>query len=221
MDQVSPALQYGLDQVETCSWKSSSPHACQSSNDSTLAGSLELSSNVTNPRETVAYSVITFEGNPPSRSRDSTSSPANLHILQESDGSVCKEEELQQQSSGEYSCGMADASAAEPSPQEVRSKKGYHGYPDASASASAFEDENYQHIVDMTVPPAASAEEGTGSDYRGIPQCMQFGTFLQPGKKDPRIMIALEGAELWDQFFQAGTEMIITKSGRSVAIIAS
>lgn len=215
MDQVSPALQYGVDQVETCSWESSSPHAYQSSNDSTLTGPLELS---TNRQETVAYSVITSKGNPPSRSRDSTPSPANLQIMQES-GVVCKEEEQQQHSSSEYSCSMTlsdDASildAADPNLQEVPSKKRYRG---TRASASAFEDEDYQHIVDMTVPPSTSAEDSTGG--RGIPQCMQFGTFLQPGKKDSCIMIALEGAELWDQFFQAGTEMIITKSGRYVTL---
>jgi len=33
-------------------------------------------------------------------------------------------------------------------------------------------------------------------------------------KSDPNIKIALENAELWQQFHQIGTEMIITKLGR-------
>jgi hypothetical protein len=33
-------------------------------------------------------------------------------------------------------------------------------------------------------------------------------------KSDPNIKIELENAELWQQFHQIGTEMIITKLGR-------
>ena len=33
-------------------------------------------------------------------------------------------------------------------------------------------------------------------------------------KSDPNIKISLENAELWQQFHQIGTEMIITKLGR-------
>lgn len=208
MDQVSPALQYGLDKVETRSWESSSPHACQSSNESVLASSLDYSS-ASQQTEGVAYSVVTLEDNP--RSRDSSvepQSPANLQIMQES---VCKEES-EQHSSNEYSCGMAmsdDAAlieVADPSSPEVRSKRGYH------ASVGVYEEEPYQRrIVDMTALPAA---EGQGGGLHTIPQCVQFGTYLQPGKQDKNIVISLEGAELWHQFYQAGTEMIITKSGR-------
>lgn len=43
---------------------------------------------------------------------------------------------------------------------------------------------------------------------------MLFGSFVDPGKADPNIAISLESADLWHQFYQAGTEMIITKSGR-------
>ena len=46
------------------------------------------------------------------------------------------------------------------------------------------------------------------------PTPMLFGSFVAPGKADPNIVVSLEGAELWHQFYQAGTEMIITKSGR-------
>lgn len=35
-------------------------------------------------------------------------------------------------------------------------------------------------------------------------------------KSDPNIKISLENAELWQQFHQIGTEMIITKLGRCV-----
>lgn len=35
-------------------------------------------------------------------------------------------------------------------------------------------------------------------------------------KSDPNIKIALENAELWQQFHDIGTEMIITKLGRCV-----
>ena len=46
------------------------------------------------------------------------------------------------------------------------------------------------------------------------PSPMLFGSFVAPGKADPNIVVSLEGADLWHQFYQAGTEMIITKSGR-------
>ena len=36
-------------------------------------------------------------------------------------------------------------------------------------------------------------------------------------KSDPNIKISLENAELWQQFHQIGTEMIITKLGRCVS----
>lgn len=203
MDQVSPALQYGLEKVETRSWESSSPHACQSSTESTgLATSLEYQQQT----ESAAYSVVTLEDNP--HSRDSSvepDSPANLQI--------CKEEE--QLSSNEYNCSMAlsdDAAlieVADPSSPEVRSKRGYN---DSRASAGVYEEGHYPpRIVEVTAVPSSSAAEG---QLHGIPQSMQFGTYLPPGKQDKNIVVSLEGAELWHQFYQAGTEMIITKSGR-------
>lgn len=223
MDKVSPALQYGLDPMENCSWESSSPHACQSSNDSTLTASVDLVSSQTNPRDTVTYSVMNLEGNPQSRSQESTPSPSNLQIVQEPGGALCKDE---LQGSSEYACGLTVSDNASidagSSPQEVRSKRAQHGYRTIHASGGGFEEEEYQHIVDMTVPPTPSSTDVSVSsgDHRSsipaVPQCMQFGTVLPAGKKDPRIVIVLEGAELWDQFFRAGTEMIITKSGRYV-----
>jgi hypothetical protein len=167
--------------------------------------------------ETVTYSVMNLEE---SRSQDSTPSPANLQIMvmQESEPAVAhKEDPDQHQSSGEYDqCGIGHGEEADvPEPadsHEVSSKKKSRLRCRTRGSASGFEDEEYQHIVDMTVPPTPTNAEV--SEPCNIPQCVEFGTILPPGKKDPRIVIALEGAELWDQFFQAGTEMIITKSGR-------
>ena len=220
MDKVSPALQYGLDPMENCSWESSSPHACQSSSDSTLTAPADLGSSQTNPRDSVTYSVMNLEGNPQSRSQESTPSPSNLQIVQESGGALCKEE---LQASSEYDCGLTASDNASmgagSSPQEVRSKTAHRGYRTTHASGSGYEEEEYQHIVDMTVPPTPEVSTAAGDHLASIPapsQCIQFGTILPAGNKDPRIRIVLEGAELWDQFFRAGTEMIITKSGRYV-----
>jgi hypothetical protein len=38
-------------------------------------------------------------------------------------------------------------------------------------------------------------------------------------KHDPNVKVQLENEELWSQFHQIGTEMIITKMGRSVILI--
>ena len=35
-----------------------------------------------------------------------------------------------------------------------------------------------------------------------------------PGQKDPNIKADLENSDLWSQFNDVGTEMIITKTGR-------
>ena len=35
-----------------------------------------------------------------------------------------------------------------------------------------------------------------------------------PGQRDPNIKADLENSELWSQFNEVGTEMIITKTGR-------
>ena len=37
-----------------------------------------------------------------------------------------------------------------------------------------------------------------------------------PGEKDPKVKVTLENEELWKEFHEIGTEMIITKMGRSV-----
>jgi len=63
---------------------------------------------------------------------------------------------------------------------------------------------------------AAATSKNSNMDICGgaLPACISFGTHLPLEKQDQNIVIALEGAELWHQFYQAGTEMIITKSGR-------
>lgn len=35
-----------------------------------------------------------------------------------------------------------------------------------------------------------------------------------PGERDPNIRVSLENEDLWRQFDEIGTEMIITKTGR-------
>jgi hypothetical protein len=35
-----------------------------------------------------------------------------------------------------------------------------------------------------------------------------------PGERDPNIKADLENSDLWSQFYDSGTEMIITKTGR-------
>lgn len=57
------------------------------------------------------------------------------------------------------------------------------------------------------------------SNSEAVAQGLNFNpisslTSVEPGKKDPRIHVSLEGGELWRQFLQVGTEMIITRSGR-------
>ena len=45
------------------------------------------------------------------------------------------------------------------------------------------------------------------------------GSANSASRRDPNIKVNLENEELWTQFHQIGTEMIITKLGRSVAIL--
>ena len=54
----------------------------------------------------------------------------------------------------------------------------------------------------------------TPAAAEATPSPILFGSFAAPGKADPSIVVQLEAADLWHQFYQAGTEMIITKSGR-------
>ena len=81
--------------------------------------------------------------------------------------------------------------------------------PSAKASISSFPDQYMEEVkTSESIQPAA--------DTNSSP--MLFGSFVAPGKLDPNIVVSLEGADLWHQFYQAGTEMIITKSGRQVIL---
>lgn len=74
-----------------------------------------------------------------------------------------------------------------------------------SAKAASFPEQYIEEV--KTSDPIQPAADTT-------PSPMLFGSFVSPGKLDPNVVVSLEGAELWHQFYQAGTEMIITKSGR-------
>ena len=77
--------------------------------------------------------------------------------------------------------------------------------PSAKASISSFPGQYTEEVkASEPIQPAADSN----------PSPMLFGSFVSPGKLDPNIVVSLEGADLWRQFYQAGTEMIITKSGR-------
>ena len=77
--------------------------------------------------------------------------------------------------------------------------------PSAKASISSFPNQYVEEVkTSEPIQPAADTN----------PSPMLFGSFVAPGKLDPNIVVSLEGADLWHQFYQAGTEMIITKSGR-------
>lgn len=79
--------------------------------------------------------------------------------------------------------------------------------PSRGASVSTYS-ENFMDEVKAveSIQTSATAE--------ATPSPMLFGSFVAPGKVDPNIVVQLEAADLWHQFYQAGTEMIITKSGR-------
>jgi hypothetical protein len=51
-----------------------------------------------------------------------------------------------------------------------------------------------------------------------LPSPLGYEALTGPGssasKRDPNIKVNLENEELWTQFHQIGTEMIITKMGR-------
>lgn len=226
MDKVSPALQFGgLDQVETCSWESSSPHTCQSPGELSVHAVVSCpqtpSSSDIDPPE--IYSVMTMEGYP-SRSRESTAeplSPGSLQTLQKQDSVLCKSEE---QSDDEYSCTMplvenAALLAGEP---EVKEKAYMHGSSTTMEDINAFGDYTKDRQVELPTPhrhhhqqrPPSSPDESPAPPTCAAPQSMRFGTYLLQEKQDKNIMISLEGADLWHQFYQVGTEMIITKSGR-------
>lgn len=222
MDQVSPALQYGAEKVETCSWEGSSPHSMSGSLHNTSCSLPEQGSSPSSLAEPEVYSVRMAVERNPSESRDSTEEPVTPANLQEHGSTVCKEE------GHNYSCGMAQGNAAmlecaESNGEEVKSKN--YRTPTAPY-ISAFGSYDYpgQSQITLAPPPmpqtstpaAAEPQEAEHTDSTAIPPCLQFGTCLSPEKQNKKIVVSLEGAELWHQFYEAGTEMIITKSGRSV-----
>ena len=221
MDQVSPALQFCIDKVETCSWESSSPQRDQSPCESIPAGACSADQGHP-PAQLVKpeiYTVMTVESNP-SESRDSTAeplTPAGLQVLQEEESVVCKEEK----DSSDYSCGMlpCDASGSSNGENTKTKKKPYGAHASSMDDIDTFGDYQTQMVE---VPPSTSSEPPVTkcADICSIPQCLRFGTYIVPEQQDKNIMISLEGAELWHQFYQAGTEMIITKSGRYVHTIS-
>ncbi len=75
----------------------------------------------------------------------------------------------------------------------------------SKASISSFPDQYMEEVkTSESIQPAVDTN----------PSPMLFGSFVSPGKLDPNVVVSLEGADLWHQFYQSGTEMIITKSGR-------
>ena len=77
----------------------------------------------------------------------------------------------------------------------------------SKASISSFPDQYMEKMHVKTSEPIQPAVDTN-------PSPMLFGSFVSPGKLDSNVVVSLEGADLWHQFYQAGTEMIITKSGR-------
>ena len=220
MDKVSPAVQLGgMDKIEAGSWEISSPRS--SSCQSPACESIPTASDFAELDNPEIYSVETMSGNP-NGSRDSTAEPLTpppLEVLQVSDSQMPKEEE-----EPEYSTTSEDQSLS------VGAMESYGSYnspmvemaniPSQPVQQSVVQ-EPHSTLVSSTSSPSSSstAVEQPGSKNMDIcggalPACISFGTHLPPEKQDRSIVIALEGAELWHQFFQAGTEMIITKSGR-------
>ena len=227
MDQVSPALQYSTEKVETCSWESSSP---QSLKDSALNTSTTcpLQESASSPADPEVYSVHMAVESNPSESRDSTAepaTPANMQGVQEQCPVLCKEEGYSTQ---DYSCAVLEHAET-----GVKTKEYCHpGTSSSSSSLAAYE--GFQNrdfsspIVNLAPPPLTSAsaaesqqqqqqQQQQGSEPADpLPPTLSFGTYVPPEKQNKKIVVTLEGAELWHQFYQAGTEMIITKSGRQV-----
>ena len=246
MDKVSPALQYGLEKVETRSWESSDSLAYQSPEESALSAATlddrELEDSDAQETRMASYSVLAVEGGGQSRSRESTAepiSPPDLQILQEPEHGSCKPKE----SYGAGGAGTAEMpgvlseadaailEVAEPSPPEVRSKKSAYRNANLYEEAEGYRPSPPGGVINLAPPPAAvpppssaiassgkggGAGESSGSstDSRNTQQCIQIGTYLPPEKQNKNIGISLEGADLWRRFYQVGTEMIITKSGR-------
>lgn len=224
MDQVFPELQFGVDKVETCSWESNSPHASKSPVDAIYSSAPRAPQHRSSPAaKPEAYTV---EGRGSRECSAEPISPANLQIMQEQDTVVCKEEDQ----GSDYSCELLDTASADPTEVRAKPKQEYiEAHPSTSLAMSGY-GSYAQDPAMVTVPPppppppSAPLPPSSGApgnpmmsesgDLCTIPPCMRFGTYLPPEKQDKNIMISLEGAELWHQFYQAGTEMIITKSGR-------
>ncbi len=232
MDQVSPALQFGIDKVESCSWESSSPKTCQSPSEDmhTAACALNPGASPTagHLSKPEIYSVMmTMEQGNRNGSRDSTAEPLTPANLKVQDSVICKDE-------GEYSCSanldanIEDDNNTGGAGAGIKVKKECYGLQNTSLdSIDTFgEYRHNQMAAELPPPPPQPQSQATATtteqqaapakcnEICSIPQCLQFGTYIAPEVQDKRIMISLEGAELWHQFYQVGTEMIITKSGR-------
>lgn len=85
---------------------------------------------------------------------------------------------------------------------------GSHFQPPSRGASISTNPENLTDEVKAVEPIQASATA------EATPSPMPFGSFVASRKADPNIVVQLEAADLWHQFYQAGTEMIITKSGR-------
>ena len=87
------------------------------------------------------------------------------------------------------------------------------------------------HFLNRLSWPSELPPMGPGSPYQLSPSAAAHGASAAAMmahrhlaaaaaasvKSDPNIKISLENAELWQQFHQIGTEMIITKLGRCVS----
>lgn len=185
----------------------------------------------------------TMDGNP-NRSRDSTSeplTPPNLEMLHDPNAVVCKEKLKVEYAACDMPIGGASSVIAEEPAGTIKNKDD-QGY-DFEQNPSVGSIENFgdyrNQMVDMGTGPlpqpmaqsshsalvsSTSSSSSSAAEHPmskcvelcggAVPACLSFGTHLAPEKQDRNVIISLEGAELWHQFFQAGTEMIITKSGR-------
>lgn len=243
MDQVSPALQYGgVDKIETCSWESSSPQSstcppssCESTRTShdfteqqpevysveTMDGNPNRShDSISEPLTPLDFEVVHVANSMDSNEKlDVEYAPCGMPIEGEEGGNVVgkgsaeivknKEEEnyVYEQNPSvdsinsfrDYRSQMVDMTK---SPQPLPSVQPSHS---ATSSPSPSSSSAAEH-------PMSKCVELCGGS--GILACLSFGTYLAPEKQDRNVIISLERADLWHQFFQAGTEMIITKSGR-------
>ena len=236
MDKVSPAIALGvMEKVDAGSWEdnSSQSSTCQSPS----CGGRPTASELDQPE---VYSVATIEGNP-DRSRDSTEeplTPPGLEVIQVSDAGIAEGGE--ESSNGQVSYGIL----SEDQSLSVNAVDSYGGGYNSSSmmevsGTTSQSDQGQQQQQPMvqeahsthvtsTSSPTSSAVQASGErpaakmDICGgaMPACMSFGTRLPLEKQDQNIAIALEGAELWHQFYQAGTEMIITKSGRYILLFS-